>query len=122
MLISLPLIIVLLLTHWYGDFFLQTDWMALNKSINNDALAAHVGVYTLILFLGIFLFRLGGDPSNILLFAIVNGVIHFDVDFLTSRWSSYLYKKGDRHNFFVVVGLDQTIHFLTLFITAYYIL
>jgi len=120
--ISLPLILVLLLIHWYGDFFLQNDWMAQNKSVNNEALAAHVGVYTLILFLGIFIFRFGIDTNDILLFALINGVIHFGVDFITSRASSYFYKKGDRHNFFVVVGLDQTIHFLTLFVTAYFIL
>ena len=36
---------LLLLTHLLGDYLLQTEWQALNKSKNWVALWTHVGVY-----------------------------------------------------------------------------
>lgn len=88
--------------------------MARNKSSNDIPLVAHIGVYSLVLTLvGVPLAGLMG-----LLWALSNGVFHFLTDWVTSRWTSHLWKKGDVHNFFVVIGLDQTIHFLTLFYTA----
>jgi hypothetical protein len=41
-----PLLVMLTL-HFIGDFLLQSDWMALNKSKNWDALSQHVLVYAL---------------------------------------------------------------------------
>lgn len=44
-------------------------------------------------------------------------ITHWITDYNTSRWTSKLWAKGDVHNFFVVVGGDQLIHYLTLLIT-----
>jgi hypothetical protein len=38
-------------------------------------------------------------------------------DFVTSRISSRLYAKGDIHNFFVVVGFDQFLHYSALIVS-----
>lgn len=43
-----------------------------------------------------------------------NGIAHWCTDFVTSRVNTYLYKKGDTHNFFVCIGFDQWIHHITL--------
>lgn len=95
--------------HWFGDFILQTDKMAINKSTSFRWLTSHVTVYTLPLFL--FGWK----------FALLNGAAHFIVDFFTSRATSYLWQKGDRHNFFVVIGLDQALH-MTCLIASFYLL
>jgi hypothetical protein len=48
-------------------------------------------------------------------------IMHFITDAITSRTTSYLWQKGERHWFFVVIGLDQAIHMTTLF-GVYYIM
>ncbi len=53
----------------------------------------------------------------ILVWAVVNGVLHFITDAITSRITSKLWQKNDMHNFFVVVGFDQLVHYACLFIT-----
>lgn len=96
------LLSAVLIAHFVGDFILQTDSMAMNKSTNNRWLLAHIGAYTLMLL--VF------GP----VYAATNGLIHAAVDYNTSRWTSRLWKSGNRHGFFVVIGLDQLIHALVL--------
>lgn len=36
-----------LLLHLWGDYILQSDWMATNKTRNHWAAAVHAGCYTL---------------------------------------------------------------------------
>jgi len=106
--------LALLAVHWFGDFVLQTHWQATNKSKRNDALAAHVTVYTLVLSLGVDILFPGVSWSTWGGFVIANGALHFVTDWLTSRATSRLWEKGDIHNFFAMVGLDQLIHQATL--------
>ena len=94
-----------MIVHYIADFILQTRWMGENKSKNIIALLAHIGIYTLALML--FGFK----------FALVNGLIHFGVDFITSRLSSYAYKNNNMELFWAIIGLDQLLHVLTLFTT-----
>lgn len=104
---------VILIAHWIGDFILQSDWMAKNKSSNNAALLNHVSVYGIVLSCTMLV-----APVTIA-WVIFNVIAHFCTDFITSRITKKLWEKKDVHNFFVVIGLDQTIHFLTL-IWSYY--
>lgn len=102
----------LLAIHWLADFVCQTHWQASNKSKSLNALARHVASYTAVLFVGATL--LLGASQAVALFILVNGILHFATDFFTSKWSSHLYARQDWHNFFVVIGLDQFIHQVTL--------
>jgi hypothetical protein len=124
---------------------LQTHWQASNKSKRCDALAAHVLIYTSVLGVATaVIFQIGGFAA---LFVAVNGILHFATDFITSRISSRLFmaqfdsvdivmpplltgpmKKRTEprlmmrhdfnpHWFFVMIGVDQLIHQVTLALT-----
>lgn len=100
-------LIWILFAHWVADFVCQSDYMAKGKSSSNLILGQHILVYTAVIALMTL------NP----LFALVNGAIHFVVDYFTSRASSKLYKAGQIHWFFVVIGFDQFIHTATLLYT-----
>ena len=106
--------VALLVVHWFADFVLQTHWQATNKSKNWNALARHVGVYTAVLAVATPFIFADGVWLRWVLFAGVNGALHFATDAVTSRVNARLYAKGDIHNFFVGVGFDQLIHQCTL--------
>lgn len=89
---------VLIWLHFVMDFMCQTDSMALNKSSSNKWLLIHVGVYsTPFLFFGV--------P-----FALINGLSHLMIDYVTSRINKRLWEAKKVHWFFVGVGFDQAMH------------
>ena len=122
--------ISLIVAHFAADFLYQTDKMALNKSKSWGWLAFHVGIYS-----GIMAIVAGGlffpfDMRSQVIFLSVTFVTHFVTDALTSRATSKLWfferSYGDgpnlwiakepstRHWFFVMIGLDQLVHYVTL--------
>lgn len=140
--------VFLVLAHFVGDFLLQSDWMALNKGKRWDALALHVAVYMqpfflLLAFLGLdgwsaaswFVFN---GVAHFLADAItsrINARLWFlkmtpavkswrvlDGDARSGvqqeQTAYWVDDTGTRHWFFVGIGFDQTIHFVTLFVTA----
>jgi len=116
---TFQMIMTVIAMHWIGDFVLQTDWQAKNKSKNNYALLLHVTTYTVCLFICSIFFLANQltlhDIKIWELWAIGNGIIHFGVDYVTSRINTYLWNKGRVHDFFVMVGFDQLIHYGCLF-------
>lgn len=107
------MIYFIIFSHWVADFIAQSDWMAKNKSKSWLALSLHILAYTISLALLLLLVH----PETAWKYALINGAIHFVVDAITSRITAKLYAKGDVHNFFVVIGLDQAIHMSTLVAT-----
>ena len=102
------MIFLILFTHFMADFVFQTDKMAKNKSQSLKWLLYHVLTYTLIFcYLGVW-------------FALLNGVCHFFIDFITSKISSYYYRVNKTHTFFVVIGFDQFLHTVILIATLPY--
>lgn len=98
--------------HFVADFVLQSDEVAINKSKSNLVLLQHVVIYSLpFAFIAI-------PHVNGLYWLLFNGFAHFVVDYVTSRTTSYLWKKNQRHWFFVVIGLDQALH-LTCLLWSY---
>ena len=101
--------------HFVGDFLCQSDWMALNKSKHWGALGAHVLVYAAPLMVALLFFR---PLPNAALFLVVNVGAHFVQDAVTSRINARLWQANERHWFFVGIGADQLLHYVTLFATA----
>ena len=118
-------IMTVIAMHWVADFVLQTDWQAKNKSKDNFALLFHVTTYTICIFVcGIFFLTNELTLQNIKIWevwAFLNGVVHFGVDYVTSRINTYLWNKGRVHDFFVMVGFDQVIHYACLFGSLLYL-
>jgi hypothetical protein len=136
----------LLIAHFFGDFVLQDDWMALNKSKDLKPLLAHVGVYTLtiaVFVLGYIWTVVGYNFMDVMTIltipelGLVNKIVgflfltfgsHLLVDAVTSRVNAQLwfmapmpidkdhfyYIPGRRHWFFVALGADQLLHFVTI--------
>ena len=99
-----PLVAIIWL-HFFADFILQTDYVAINKSKNSKILLQHVTIYSIpFLWFG-------------WQFALINGVLHFVTDYITSRTAGWFWQREQRHWFFVTIGFDQAIHLTTLFVT-----
>jgi len=107
-------ILALVWTHFIADFILQTDRVALNKSRNTGILFEHVAIYSLafIPVCAVWLSLYQGVQ-----FCVLTAMLHFITDFFSSRACSALWKKNERHWFFVVIGLDQAIHMTCLILT-----
>ena len=110
------------LTHYWADFTMQTNWMATNKSKSVKALSAHVGVYTGMMAIFAMSLALSGYFSlpGMFGFVLLNGALHFCVDFCTSKITSRYWSQNKMHEFFAVVGFDQLLHFNCLLITLVY--
>jgi len=122
--ISIVTALLIIAIHFFADFVCQTHEMAINKNKSNYWLSAHVGVYTLVTFLawGFTIFQPGimFHLSTYLWFTTFIFTTHWITDYITSRFSSKYFGKGDYHNGFVVVGIDQVFHYIQL-LGAYYL-
>ena len=116
-------IIFILFIHFIADFILQI--IKPRESKNNIPLFTHVVVYSLILLIPSFcVFK---SPELAWYFAILNGVLHYCVDYITSRLSSYMYKTNQMGtnflpniSFWSIIGFDQFLHSLMLLFTLFY--
>ena len=106
----LNILLLIIWIHFIADFVLQSRWMGMNKSTNSWILALHCSIYTLPFLIFDYYFLIA-------YYAIINGVLHFVVDYQTSRLTSKLFAKEKYHWFFVVIGLDQAIHMTILILT-----
>ena len=111
-------ILILCVLHYIGDFLLQTDEMAINKSSSNEVLTDHVNAYMspFSLFYAIYtlLFLTGIGALALALFAIIiNFLLHWIIDYNTSRATARYHQAGERSKFFKMIGFDQLLHHLS---------
>lgn len=116
-------IIVILIGHFVADFLFQNSWMAKNKSQNNFPLFVHGLTYGLVLTLIVYSFIPTISFTTAIEFGVVSAILHFVVDYFTSKITSWQYKKGymgsnaiPNIGFFSTIGFDQLIHNIMLFV------
>ena len=103
--IQIVVLIAIVWIHFVADFILQSNYVAINKSKYIGQLFKHAVIYSIpFLILGVK-------------YALINGALHFIVDFFTSSMTTYFYARDRRHAFFVTIGCDQAIHMTCLIIT-----
>jgi hypothetical protein len=117
-------VLYIILTHWVADFILQTNHMAERKSTSNYYLTMHVSVYSTVTIISwlIFFSILGIHNTiwvNLLAYVLIFST-HWITDYFTSRKNSVLWKNKQVHDFFVMIGFDQTLHYYQL-VLIYYI-
>jgi hypothetical protein len=127
--ITLVELLLILIIHWIADFVLQTDKQAKGKSKNWSDLINHTIAYSLVwMSVGVlvtnpfyYIFGVENWLKWIWIFSIITFICHIITDYFTSRLNTYLWNKGDDHNFFVSIGFDQLLHYIQLFLTYYYL-
>jgi hypothetical protein len=110
----------LLCAHYLGDFVLQTNNMAKNKSKSFFVLFVHVLVWSTVILIASLL-ALPISYRLCFIFVTINFGLHFAIDAVTSRWMAAILFVGKRHEFFMLLGLDQLMHQLCLLVTLYYV-
>ena len=96
------MLLKILFAHSLGDYFLQTDYLAINKGKDNYILCIHAILYTFAVSL-IF----GSEISQLWYWLIL--LTHILVDYVKARGITPEIM-GDKN----ALILDQVIHFLTL--------
>ena len=130
---------VLITIHYIADFMFQTENQALGKSKNIIYLLKHTLTYTAVFFIAFSLWctfqnHIGhiapsdiGWTLKIFLFFPIIFVTHTIIDYFTSKIVSRKFEKKEFYTglpnlgAFSIIGLDQLLHYTTLFLT-YYIL
>lgn len=110
----IEIFLLIIWCHWVADFILQSDYIAKNKSKSNVVLLKHVCIYSIPFMVFLLVFPLAP------VWIILNAILHFMVDWCTSRITSKLWAEQKVHNFFVTIGFDQALHMTCLVVTYQY--
>tara|TARA_B100000282_G_scaffold240367_1_gene183100 strand:- start:43 stop:429 length:387 start_codon:yes stop_codon:yes gene_type:complete len=100
--------------HIVADYFLQFSWMIRDKGFYGELGGiAHSGMHA---FLTLFVLLLANTGLHIMLLtllSILDGVIHYHVDWVKSNiWREKKYTSQDQM-YWITHGIDQGLHFLT---------
>jgi len=112
--------VFIFLFHFIADFVCQSREMGRNKSTNFMWLFKHLLTYTTVL--GVLSYPLFSYWLPFVVWLIINFYIHLITDFFTSKLSGYFYLKNKEYMFWNIIGIDQTIHFITLYLTSSWLL
>lgn len=112
-------LVIIFLMHIFGGFFLQSNRISKLKREKKRYLFEHVGMYTLI-FIILSPILLGLTIWQGLIYSLINGVLHFVVDYFTGKLKVRLIDK-DEVKYNLTVVMDYTIHLVILISTYFYL-
>lgn len=111
-------VFLILLAHFIGDFFLQTQAMAEQKSEKKSVLILHSLLYGSALFIFSPFISLTVEINFITIWSwvTVNMFLHglFDMIF-ADIYKHYVNKSGFKRGFFNALAVDQMVHIVSLF-------
>lgn len=116
-------ILLILLVHWWADFVQQSHNIATTKWASMTSLLLHTTNYAAWWFLTWIVILISVPKLNLLYwlhilpFVPITFGLHTLTDYYTSKLSHRYFKDEDYHNGFVVVGIDQVLHYVQLFLT-----
>ena len=116
------LLILLQIKHWYADFKIQTYMQTIKKGIWLDPIGmTHTRDHMLASFVALLIFSIIHpiSPIIILLTIVVEGIVHYTVDYIKVKYGS---KDNSTPLYWNQFGLDQMAHQMCYLIMAYYIL
>jgi len=116
------LLILLQIKHWYADFKIQTYMQTIKKGIWLDPIGmTHTRDHMLASFVALLIFSIIHpiSPIIILLTIVVEGIVHYTVDYIKVKYGS---KDNTTPLYWNQFGLDQMAHQMCYLIMAYYIL
>ncbi len=140
--ISVYILIAILITHLIGDFVVQGHIQAAEKWHDNVKLTNHVISYTITLMMGVWLsfgiaiafpwlgYKVAEPVTTtvviVCVWAIINGVLHWITDYITSKHVHRLkeagpFRRTKYKDMMIVIGLDQVIHIIILVLTWRYL-
>ena len=102
-------LILIVWLHFIADFLLQPRQIAENKGKDIRVLITHCFIY------GLCFVWLGWQ------YALLNAVLHLCIDFCSSRGINYFWGRGQKWAGFLVIGLDQALHYTCLFLTYWWL-
>ena len=133
MTLQLAEIFTILIVHWFADFLMQDEKWALGKSKNWKDLLSHTFTYSWIWVIPICIMLGYTVPGQSVwfytyypfLFALITFMFHTATDYFTSRIVSKKFAKGEygsaipNTGAFTIIGIDQVLHYVQLFLTYY---
>lgn len=116
---SLSIILWMMLIHWVADFVMQSNEDAINKNKSIRHLTNHINDYISVWFIAFAILLIREDVGIIftISFLVITYIAHWITDYFTSKLVTYYFSNKNNHNGFVVIGFDQILHYLQLFLT-----
>lgn len=98
---------ILLLSHYIGDYALQTEYLALNKGKDNYILFSHVAVWTFIVSINALLLDM---KITFMLIVLLLFIPHFIMDYIKSHNILWCKKLSQETSLIV----DQAFHIMQI--------
>lgn len=106
----------ILVAHFVGDFLCQPRKWADVKHKDDKALMSHVSVYAFVITVIMAVVCAGTIPYSLVVWwGLLNCMLHFGVDYVTSRLFHKNWEAGNKATAINIFGFDQLLHYLCLF-------
>ena len=118
----LALLTLLQIKHCYADFYLQTYMQTVKKGVWLDPIGiSHTidHVYSTLVAILAFSFFIPLNPFSILFVAVVEGIVHYLVDYVKVKYGS---KDNTKPIFWTQFGPDQLAHAVTYLWMVWFLL